>query len=190
MEPVHIEGEIINPSQKDIGRNRTLFEHSKELLSLRVEQRAIFDEVEGRVGERSFVSLPRLAVLARRDFIHDVLPGPLRESRIAFEQIDPSFLQIQRGRLVRFVLGLEQRLGFLMAPRFQALSFFGERIKEVEASTANVATNKTESRLHSCSLGYAVRIPWRERLVFYLGRPSADFVTHLRFWCPLTFLTS
>ena len=92
-EPVHVEGEIVDASQKDVGRNRAVVHRVQQMFGLRFDQSGRSANLVKRlVLLRDIPSLFGAAGFVPAHFVHDVLP-------VAFGKVGVAVLQINLGDL-------------------------------------------------------------------------------------------
>ena len=130
--PVHIEGEIMQPAQKDIGRNRAFVHRVKKMLGLSFDQDKLANRIKRLVFHGNFPPSPGAARFWSAHFIHDVLPGAFGKLRVAVLQIDLGDLQIDRGLFAGFVKGIQEPLSLVWIGRVKAVSFLREGVEGVE----------------------------------------------------------
>ncbi len=87
-QPVHVHREVVNLSQKRIGRNRAGAQHSQQVLGLRLDQDAGEQGNERLVLRGGFPARLCRAGFDGDDFVQHVLPGARRHHRVAVPEID------------------------------------------------------------------------------------------------------
>jgi len=148
-QPVHIEGEIVNPPQEDIRGHGAGVQHFQELRRMCLDNWQVADDVKSFVLHRPRVADERRTGLGPGHLVHRGLPGALGNLAVARGQICPCDVEIEDGLAVGFVLGMQQREGFAFVFGPQAGLFAGRRVFAV----VNLATpEEDESLFHTGSL--------------------------------------
>lgn len=118
-QPIHVEGEVVNPPQEHVGCHGTGFQDFQEVRRVGFENRQVADDVKRLVLHRPFVANQRRAGFELGHLVHRDLPGALGNFGVRRGEICPRDLQIEDGLTVSFVLGMKerQRLGFVLCAK-------------------------------------------------------------------------
>ena len=101
------------------------------MFGLRFDQSEVTEQVERFVLHGHVPSFLGAASLVPAHLVHDVLPCPLGEIRVAVLQINLGDLQIDRGLLAGFVKGVEETLGFFAVGGIEAVLFLRNGVEGV-----------------------------------------------------------
>ncbi len=105
-QPVHVEREVLDAAQVHVRRDGAGLQHLQGLHGLGFEDGEIPDEVERRVHHGAVVADAGGAGFHFGHLVHRHLPGALAGLRVGGGEIGAGDLAVERGRAVRFVLGV------------------------------------------------------------------------------------
>jgi len=143
--PIHVQGEIVNPTQVNIGGNAAQFQHLQEVRGVGFQNRQFADEVERLLLHRNDMAGMGIAGFSLGHLVHRGLPGALGYFGVDGGQIGAGNLQIKDGLAVGFVFGMEEgeSLGLVFGAQADLLTGGGV-LAVVNARPAE----QNESRLH------------------------------------------
>lgn len=150
-QPVHVQSEIMQFAQMNIGGDRPLPQHVQEMLGAGFEKAPVTEQGERLVLEGPVPADARGVLLGQHDFVHHRLPGALADFRVARRQVRPGDLKVQDGLLAGFVSGVEQaeRGGLVLRAKGCLLAGF-----TVVAPKIIPAAKHAESRFHTLQLSF------------------------------------
>ena len=136
--PVHVQGEVVQPAEIDVGGHGSGAEDFQEMLRARFEQRHRADEVEGFILHGRDVAVMGVAALGGSHFIHDKLPGALGGVAVGGAEIREGDLLIQERLPERLVFRVEQGGGGRFVLGAEALLFARLRVFAIEGAVAPI----------------------------------------------------
>ena len=104
--PIHVEGEVVQLAQMHVRRDCPPFENCKEVLGLRLYERAVAEAVERVVVGGGLPAVLGGAGFEADNLIHDVLPGALADHGIGVLEVDACQAQIHS----RLAAGVIERI--------------------------------------------------------------------------------
>ena len=98
------------------------------MLGLGFEDDKVANAVECLVLDGGQPAVLGVTGLELRDFVHDVLPRPFCSGRVAGLPIDARQMQAEGGRVLGFILGGDEAIGFVLVTRFEGFLFPGNEV--------------------------------------------------------------
>jgi hypothetical protein len=135
-QPAHIEGEVVDAAKVNVGGNRTLLQDFQEVVGLRLQHDQLPNRIEGFVFDGGQPAMLGFPLFELENFVHHILPGAGRPSRIARLPIHAGQMQAEGGSVVSFVFGGDEAIGFVLVARLEALLFPGDEVFAVVGSPA------------------------------------------------------
>ncbi len=133
-QPCHVQGEVVDAPQINIGRNFSGFEHAQEMFGPGFQKRQMPDAVEGFVPDGGLPAMLCLVFFELHQFVHDELPVAGGDLWIARRQIRAGDLQVHGGLLLGFLARVEQSNGGGAVVGAKAFLFAGRVIVNVVAT--------------------------------------------------------
>jgi len=148
-QPCHVQGEVMDAPQINIGRNFSGFEHAQKVFRPRFQNRQVPNQVKRLVLDGGLPAVLHLTFFEFDHLVHDELPVARGNLRVAGGQIGPGDLQVHGGLLLRFVARMEESNRRGAVGGMQAVLLAGHVIVNVVAS-AFFAAVEPVSLSHSC----------------------------------------
>ena len=104
------------------------------MLGLGFQNHPVADGIKRLVLDGGEPAGLRVAGPELGDFVHDVLPRSLGGGRIAGLPIHPHQMQAERGRVLGFVFGGDEAVGFLLVAGFEGGLLFGDEVLAIEGA--------------------------------------------------------
>ena len=116
-QPCHTQRVIVEPPQKDVRANRSVFQCPQEMFWARFQEWHVPQTVKRFVFHRALPTILGRTTPELVHFVHNKLPRPFGNFRVACSQIGASDLQIQYGLSEGFVFGMKQCGCFVFVSR-------------------------------------------------------------------------
>ena len=110
-QPRHGQGEVVEPAQDVVGRDRARLQRLQEVFRPRLQDRQGAERIERVFLQRTYIPFACALLhplLGFDQFVHDGLPGPRHDVGIAGGKIGAGDLQVDRGLTVGLILGVQQ----------------------------------------------------------------------------------
>src|SRR5208282_1207021 len=150
-QPGHVEGEVLEPSQKDIRADGAVFQHTQEVFRAGFQNGQLSDGVERLVPHRPHPTVLSRAFFELGGFVHNELPGAGGNLRVSGRQISAGDLQID-GRLLPGLVFRVQKSRCLRAVTGMQTLLFARQIIVKIIPSAFLAAVKSELLSHNCFL--------------------------------------
>lgn len=112
-QPAHVEGEVVNAPEIEIGRNGAFLQDVEEVFGAGFEDHPVADAIEGVILDGGPPAMAGVVVLCLDDLVHHELPRSGGGGGIARFPIDAGQLETEGGMLFALILGVNQAKGFL-----------------------------------------------------------------------------
>ena len=145
-QPAHVEGEIVNASQIDVGGHPAALQHAQEVVRLRLEHGQVAEALESAVFAGDLPARLGDAGFEFDDFRHHTQPGAAGDLGIADGEVSAGDLTIDQRLLMRLVLGVQEAEGLAFIGGFEARALVGVTVEQVE--DAALAAVHSESCVH------------------------------------------
>lgn len=147
-QPVHVDAEVVEAAEEDVGRDGSLPEHREDGLGLRLD-----DDLRSERDDRLVLleDLPAELVrplLGLDERLQGVSPGALVHGRIAALQVGAGELEVEHGLPLGVVLGGDDLRGGVRVGGPEAGTLPGLAIVEVEGPSPGSAADETETVFH------------------------------------------
>jgi len=127
-QPAHIRGEIMRTPQVEVGENGAPLQDVEEVLGVGFEDGLLADGIEGLVLDGGSPAMAGVVVLGFHDFLHDELSGAGAGGGDARLPVYPRQLQAKGWRLLRFVFGGNEPVGFGLVAGLEASLLLGDEV--------------------------------------------------------------
>lgn len=145
-QPAHVEREVVNAPQVNVGGHPAALQHAQEVVRLRLEHRQLADAFEGVIFAGDLPARLGDAGFEFDDFRHHALPGAAGDLGIADGEVSAGDLTIDQRLLMRFVLGVQEAAGLAFISGLEACALVGVAVEQVE--NAALAAIHSESCVH------------------------------------------
>ena len=107
-QPGHVQGEVVNAPQINIGGNFPGFQHAQEMFGARFQKRQMPNQVERLVFDGRLPAVLGLVFFELHQFVHDELPVSRGNLFVTGSEIRAGDLQVHGGLLLGFLTRVEQ----------------------------------------------------------------------------------
>ena len=145
-QPAHVEREVVNAPQVNVGGHPAALQHAQEVVRLRLEHGQIVEALKGAVFAGDLPARLGDAGFEFDDFRHHALPGAAGDLGIADSEVSAGDLPIDQRLLMRLVLGVQEAAGLAFIGRLEARALVGVAVEQVE--NAALAAIHSEACVH------------------------------------------
>ncbi len=150
-EPVHVDGEVLDAAEVDVGRNTPVLQGAEEVFGAGFQHDEVADGVEGGFLDGRGPAFAGRTGFLLQHLVHNALPGAVGGGGVAGPPIDTGELEAEGGGLFAFVAGGDEPVGFGFVAGAEGFLFSGGEVLAVKSapSPAEDAVTLAHGSVHA-----------------------------------------